>query len=88
MLYHSRNKLREYLKKEGIEVWERPESLMRWIILMMILCPGQLNIGEFPVTRLFRKTLLKACACFLVLALVLELSLRGENGNVVTFRLF
>ena len=36
-------------------------------------------------TRLFRKPLLKACACFLVLALVLGVVfLRGENGNVVT----
>lgn len=36
-------------------------------------------------TRLFRKPFLKACACFLVLALVLGVVfLRGENGNVVT----
>lgn len=36
-------------------------------------------------TRLFRKPLLKACACFLVLSLVLGVVfLRGENGDVVT----
>ncbi len=36
-------------------------------------------------TRLFRKPFLKACACFLVLALVLGVVfLRGEDGNVVS----
>lgn len=36
-------------------------------------------------TRLFRKPLLKACACFLVIALVFSVaSFWGEDGNVVS----
>lgn len=36
-------------------------------------------------TRLFRKPLLKACACFLVFALLFGVAfLRGEDGNVVS----
>lgn len=36
-------------------------------------------------TRLFRKPFLKACACFLVIALIFGLAFfRGEDGNVVS----
>lgn len=36
-------------------------------------------------TRLFRKPFLKACACFLVIALIFGVALfRGEDGNVIS----